>query len=81
MASTKKINFFDTEAGERAKDMLIVMVNDTAYNTASTYSANLDTYPDNRIPFVDKHMSYLKAHPAIQPEQYISNLRLMTRIR
>lgn len=81
MSSFKKVNFYDTEEAASAKKKLLVMVDDTTYNTESSYSANLDTYPDNRIPFVDKHMSYLKAHPAIQPDQYISNLRLMTRIR
>lgn len=54
---------------------------DTAYNTQSTYSANSNLYPDNKMSFVAKHMAYLKAHSSLDPEQYIANLRLMTKIR
>jgi hypothetical protein len=43
----------------------------------STYSANTTLYPDNQMPFIDKHISYLLDHPALDPLQYLSNLRLM----
>lgn len=45
--------------------------------TKSAYRANIDVWPDNRISFVDSHLAYLKAHPAVDPRHYLSNLRLM----
>jgi hypothetical protein len=30
---------------------------------------------------VDKHLTYLSAHPKVKPQQYMSNLRLQTKIR
>ena len=52
-----------------------------AFKTEASYSANAIVYPDNLIPFVDKHMNYLKQHQNINPEHYLSNLRLMTKIK
>ena len=57
------------------------MVADEKYNTDSTYSSDTITYSDHLIPFVDKHMQYLIMHPSVDAEQYLSNLRLMTRVR
>jgi hypothetical protein len=54
---------------------------DEAFVTESSYSANVVIYPDHRISFGDKHMAYLKKNPQLNPEQYLSNLRLMTKVR
>lgn len=82
MSTTKKrTNFFDSEEGIEVELILRKMAVDDAYNTDSSYSANSILYPDNLIPFVDKHMNYLLTHPAIDPRHYISNLRLMTRLK
>jgi hypothetical protein len=54
---------------------------DSTYKTDSGYSSNEDLYPDNNIPFIEKHVHYLREHRNVNPEQYLSNLRLMTRIR
>ena len=52
------------------------MMTDPAFNTTSTYSpTSIDS-----VLFVDKHMKYLSQHPNLNPQQYLSNLRLMTRI-
>lgn len=77
----KRVNFFDSEEGVRIEETLRHMVTDGAYNTNSSYSANIETYPNNLIPFVAKHMGYLNTHPGTDPQHYISNLRLMTRVR
>lgn len=77
----KRVNFFESLEGLEIKRILTVMALDTAYNTDSSYSANSELYPDNLIPFVAKHMSYLNAHPSTDPQHYVSNLRLMTRVR
>lgn len=75
------IEFFASEEGTWAKQVLSSMVEDPKYNTNSIYSSNSDLYPDQLMPFVDRHMDYLGSHPDVIPDQYISNLRLMTRLR
>lgn len=77
----KRVSFYDSEEGLQIKEILQTMSHDRLYNTESSYSADTSSYPDNVIPFVDKHMAYLNTHPSIDPNQYIANLRLMTRIR
>jgi hypothetical protein len=77
----KRVNFFDSEEGIRIKQVLVHMAKDSKYNTDSSYSANSMQYSDNLIPFVDKHVNYLNAHPNLDPQHYLANLRLITRIR
>ena len=82
MSTTKKkVNFFESVEGEEIKQTLQRMAKDGTYNTKSSYSANVVQHPDNLISFVDKHMNYINTHPSIDPYPYVSNLRLMTRIR
>jgi hypothetical protein len=73
--------FLLTEVGMAFRDQLIEMVKSGDYYTDSTFSANLEQYPDSLIPFVDKHVRYMQLHPTTNPDQYLSNLRLMTRIK
>lgn len=80
MATQKKVNFLETPEGLEAARVLRLMVEDASYNTEPSYSANTGLYPDNLIPFMDKHMNYLCSHPATNPRLYLSNLRLMTRL-
>ena len=77
----RKPNFFDTEQGLELEEALRNMTVDVAFNTESSYSADSVRYPDNVISFVQKHKSYLIAHPAVDPSAYVANLRLMTRLR
>ena len=77
----KRLKFFDSPEGAEIKQTLTMMATDLRYNTGSSYSANADLYPDNLIPFVDKHMNYLNTHPGIDPYHYIANLRLMTKLK
>jgi hypothetical protein len=78
---SKKPDFFETEQGIMIKQILRAMNGNTLYNTGPSYTANTKLYPNNLMPFVDKQMEYLRTHPAINPDQYIANLRLMTRLR
>lgn len=82
MATThKKPKFLDSEEAVSVKQILRLMTNDATYNTNSTYTSSSEQYPNNLIPFIDKHMNYLQAHPDVDPTQYIANLRLMTRLK
>jgi hypothetical protein len=77
----RKSDFFETDEGVEVEQALRKMAIDLQYNTASSYSANSEQYPDNLIPFVEKHKAYLRNHPTTDPWHYLSNLRLMTRFR
>ena len=78
---TKKSDFLESAEGLELKEILEHMVEDNTYCTDPSYSANSDLYPDHSIPFVDKHMHYMRTHPATDRQYYIANLRLITRIR
>ncbi|MBL8158970.1 hypothetical protein JNJ66_00775 [Candidatus Saccharibacteria bacterium] len=80
-APRRKANFFETVEGARIEEILRSLDSDINFSTPATYSADGEHYPDHLIPFVDKHLNYLKTHPTTDPEQYIANLRLKTRVR
>ena len=77
----KRVSFYESEEGLQVKSELQAMVTNLLYFTESSYSANIIQHPDNLVNFVEKHMNYLNTHPSIDPSQYISNLRLITKIR
>jgi len=82
MSTTKKrSDFLTTEEGIYAKKTLIHMMSDEKYNTKASYSADAVKYPNNLIPFVDKHIKYLIEHQSVNLDHYLSNLRLMTRLK
>ncbi len=66
---------------EEVQQLLSDMEHDSSYKTEPSYSANIILHPDHKITFREKHMAYLKNHPQLNPEHYLSNLRLTTRIR
>lgn len=61
--------------------ILEAMEADARYNTPSRYSSNTALYPDNVVTFSAGHMNNLRKYPNINPDQYIQNLKLITRIR
>jgi hypothetical protein len=76
-----RTNFISSEEGQEARTQLTNMLSNQDFNTRSTYSGNTEQYPDNVISFVEKHLNYLVKHPAVDVQQYLANVRLMTRIR
>ncbi len=72
--------FADSEEGQAIRKQLELMTDSDNYNTPSSYSARSEIYTDNLIPFTDKHMNYLLDHASVDPNLYVSNLRLMTRL-
>jgi len=76
----KKSDFFQTEEGVEFIEQLKKIDADATYSTDASFSANTILYPDHRIPFVNKHIDYIKNHPSTDPQHYLSNLRLMTRV-
>lgn len=77
----KRADFYKSEEGEQVATELRTMVSDSIYMTTPTYSANSTLYPDNQVSFVEKHMKFLSEHQEVNINQYLSNLRLMSRIR
>ncbi len=78
---TKKIDFFETDAGHELLKVLKAMDQDLRFNTEPTFSSDAEKYPDNLMPFVDKHVKYIRNHPATNPQHYLANLRLITKVR
>lgn len=82
MPTMKSIaDFFSSDVGVDARLQLVCMSDDPVYNTRATYTSDQSMYPNNLVPFVDKHMRYLSTHPQVEMQTYIANLRLMTRSR
>ena len=77
----KRADFYKSEEGEQVATELRTMVSDSIYMTTPTYSANTTLYPGNVVTFVEKHMKFLSEHQEVNITQYMSNLRLMSRIR
>lgn len=82
MATNKKKTWLlNAEEAAQVEQALKDMALDANYSTDTSYSADTETYPDNRIPFVEKHLNYLHQHKNVNPDQYLSNLRIMTKVR
>jgi hypothetical protein len=69
--------FLDSEEARLAREELRRMESDASYNTQPIYVTGLI----QALPFVEKHMTYLSNRPKLDPQQYLANLRLMTRIK
>ena len=77
----KKPDFFATDIGLQARIDLEAMESNDTFNTPECYTANTARYPKNTMSFTEKHMDYLQKHPNLNSDQYIANLRLITRSR
>lgn len=45
--------------------------------TESVYSPMAIDYADNRMPFTEIHLCYLRKHKNVDPAHYLSNLEIM----
>lgn len=71
-------NFLNSAEGAEAYADLMKMQSDAGYKTVSSYSP---TSEDGVLTFIDKHMNYLSTHTSVNATQYVSNLKLITKIR
>lgn len=69
--------FLDSKEANEIRFILKEMMTDPEFNTKAMYSPAAG----GEVPFVDKHMEYLSQHTALNVSHYLSNLRLMTRVR
>ncbi len=79
MPVKKKSEFFNSVECAQIREELKQLALNNAHNTVASYSADSNNYPDNLMPFIDKHIKYLSEHQNIDPQHYLSNLRLITR--
>ena len=70
-------DFLKSPAGLAAQIELKQMASSPDYNTRSIFSSRII----DGMPFAERHMQYLCEHPKLNPRHYISNLRLMTKIK
>lgn len=76
MNSQTKQAFFKSEKARELREILIAMTKDPMYNTRLQ---GLLDYPDNER-FIEKHMHYMGNYPRMDHYQYVSNLKLKTKI-
>jgi len=69
--------FFQSEEGIESRRALTEMAESSEYNTRTLYS----TSKKDGLSFVDKHMRYMSLYPNLNCQQYVQNLKLMTKIR
>lgn len=69
--------FLDSDEAKAIRAELTRMESDKDYNTQPMYAATL---VDDK-PFVERHMTYLSDRPKLDPQQFLRNLKLMTRIK
>jgi len=75
--TTKQQTFLDSEVAAVARKELKRMEADPLFNTRSLFTP----MQNQALSFVDRHMKYLSEHPKLNPSQYLTNLRLMTRLK
>ena len=73
--TTKTKNFLASQQAIDIREELTRMTEDPNYNTRPTYSAAAK----GDVTFVERHMSYLSLHLSVNPEHYLSNLKLITK--
>jgi len=71
--------FINNIAEDKIIDSLKSLESNPAYLTEPAYRGNIDKWPTHQISFIEFHIGYLKANPALNPQHYINNLRLMLR--
>lgn len=62
-------------------EQLQMLEDDPSMNTLGAYSPSALEYPDQIRPFTDVHLEYLRKNKNVNPEHYISNLKIMLKIR
>ena len=62
-------------------EVLTALAEDDSFHTKPGYSIDITAYPDSIVPFIESHVGYLQKHPQVDPKHYLSNLRLMLKVR
>ena len=67
---------------EEIKQALLKMEQDANLSSKPSLMNDTDASSSIReVSFMERHMTYLREHPKVNPEHYLSNLRTMIKIR
>ncbi|MDB5184156.1 MAG: hypothetical protein JWO07_837 [Candidatus Saccharibacteria bacterium] len=69
--------FLKSEKAVELRKELQAMVDSMDYNTRAMYSL----VESSGAQFVDKHINYMSHYPTMDHWQYVSNLKLKTKVR
>jgi len=69
--------YLETDVAKNIHKELKAMAASPNYITEPSYSPT----SSEPVSFVDKHIKYLSTHQKLNHEQYLSNLKLMTKVR
>lgn len=72
-----KITYLDTLEIDQVLDL---MEQDDGLRTEPSHMITI-LHSDELVSFHEKHSTYLKTHPKVNPADYLSNLRTMIKIR
>ncbi len=70
-----------TMTEEEITEKLKALEEDPSMSTKDAYSPTANDWPGNRMPFVERHLAYLKSHKLVEAEGYLSNLALIIKKR
>ena len=73
-----RMKFLASDEAAVIRQELLDMAEDPQFNTKSVYTT-VDS-PESAL-FVEKHMAYMSNNLSINPEDYLANLKLRTRLR
>ena len=73
--NTRLKAFSESEQGMLIRQELVKMAKSKEYNTVSSYSL----VDPNGLSFVEKQMKYMSQYPNMNHQQYLSNLKVMTK--
>lgn len=73
--NTRTSTFFKSDEGVQLRDELTKMTQSDEYNTRTMYSPS----DKDGVTFIDKHMKYMSLYPNMNCQQYVKNLKLMTK--
>ena len=72
-----KVDYFDTSAGLEILTQLEEMSVSELYITKDSYVPSSESL----ISFVHKHQEFIRKHPNTDAQHYVSNLKIMCRLR
>lgn len=72
-----KVDYFETVDGLEILKQLEAMCRSEEYITNDSYAPN----SENLISFLDKHQEFIRKHPNTNAQHYVSNLKIMCRLR
>ncbi len=81
MGAQQQDGFINNMPEDEIVSALNLLVANSIYVTKPAYKGNIEKWPTHQMSFIEFHLTYLKSHPTLNPNHYISNLKLMLKKR